>query len=306
MNFNDKELLSIRKDKLIEDLILLANSKGYSGVTPIELSHGSHLIVHLSPYPVVVRVSMNIEEHGESIYQRVKREVCVASHLQAAGVPVLAPIDDSDPFMLGESWLTLWPYVTPVERPSLNPSEAVHYVEQLSLGMMDFPHELPVFGVWDRVCQSSNRLRSHSDPRIQALIKRFKVIDQQMRLQVNELVPSHGDAHARNLMPSPKGWLWTDFEDVCLMPKYWDLASFVGNLALFGGKEEPLFQYIVNHLADKERRAFGFALQARTLMSTLGNLDYAFAQRGDLPFALKQLELAEKFIEELSCLMGGQ
>jgi Ser/Thr protein kinase RdoA (MazF antagonist) len=39
------------------------------------------------------------------------------------------------------------------------------------------------------------------------------------------LCPIHGDARAGNLLQSPAGPLWMDFEAVCLGPAEWDLAS---------------------------------------------------------------------------------
>jgi thiamine kinase-like enzyme len=38
--------------------------------------------------------------------------------------------------------------------------------------------------------------------------------------------PIHGDAHVGNLLATEKGWLWNDFEDVCLGPVAWDVACF--------------------------------------------------------------------------------
>lgn len=37
--------------------------------------------------------------------------------------------------------------------------------------------------------------------------------------------PLHGDAHTGNVLMAPNGPLWTDFEDVCVGPVEWDLAS---------------------------------------------------------------------------------
>ena len=37
--------------------------------------------------------------------------------------------------------------------------------------------------------------------------------------------PLHGDAHTGNVLMTPSGPLWTDFEDVCVGPVEWDLAS---------------------------------------------------------------------------------
>ena len=37
--------------------------------------------------------------------------------------------------------------------------------------------------------------------------------------------PLHGDAHTGNVLRTPDGPRWTDFEDVCVGPAEWDLAS---------------------------------------------------------------------------------
>ncbi|KRE51200.1 hypothetical protein ASG81_03280 [Paenibacillus sp. Soil522] len=85
------------------------------------------------------------------------------------------------------------------------------------------------------------------------------------------------------------------------MPVYWDLASFVGNLVLFRGIQEPTYKYMLNNaeiVADK--KAFELALSARILLSTLSNLDLALAGHGDLVFATRQLELAEPFLYSIN------
>ena len=47
----------------------------------------------------------------------------------------------------------------------------------------------------------------------------------------------HGDAHRRNLLATPAGFLWTDFEDACMGPRAWDIAVF---LAQEPGREDEL------------------------------------------------------------------
>jgi thiamine kinase-like enzyme len=53
----------------------------------------------------------------------------------------------------------------------------------------------------------------------------------QIAAQIRELAlpeqPLHGDAHRKNLLKTPQGLLWTDFEDSCRGPVAWDLACFV-------------------------------------------------------------------------------
>jgi hypothetical protein len=296
------------KDKLITQVLLNAEKIGLTEITPIELSNGGNLIIHLDPHPIVARIATVISnEDAEYAYKILDRELRIARHLQSKGIPVLLPTDliEAGPHDVGGTWMTFWKYVPPLQLNPPSPSEAVELLNRLSLAMKEFTNELPVLGVWERTCQSAVRLRKHSDQRIQALLKVFLRVDEQMRLEPSLLLPCHGDAHARNLLPSAQGWIWSDFEDASLMPAYWDLASFVGNLALFGGIKEPTFRYILDHLSNGiDLKAFGFAITARTLMSTLGNLDFALAGHGELEYATKQLELANDFINQIDLIIG--
>jgi hypothetical protein len=295
------------KGKLVNQVLLFAENIGLTEITPIELSNGGNLILHLAPYPIAARIAIvTSKENAEYAYMILDRELQVSRHLQSNGVPVLLPTDltDAGPYNVGGTWMTLWKYIPPTKLQIPSPSEAIELVNGLSKGMKGFYNELPVLGVWERTCQSAVRLRNHSDQRIQELLSVFLKVDKQMRLNQGLLIPCHGDAHARNLLPSPEGWVWTDFEDVSLMPAYWDLASFVSNLALFGGLQEPTFRYILDHIEnDSDLKAFGFAITARILMSTIGNLDFALDGHGDLEFANSQLELAKDFIRQIELII---
>jgi hypothetical protein len=296
------------KGKVVSQVVLFSNKRGLTGLAPIVLSDSGNLVIHLAPYPIVARLATVIsKEDFTHAYNIMERELRVARHLQAKGIPVIPPtnLTDAGPFEVDGVWMTFWNYVSPTQLEFPTPSESVELVNALSMAMKDFVDELPMFGVWERACRSAERLKKQTDSRIHALLKVFLKVDEQMRIKPSLLLPCHGDAHARNLFPSPEGWLWTDFEDVSLMPAYWDLASFVGNLALFGGFQQPVFRYILDQ-ADiaAERKAFGFALTARILMSTLGNLDLALEGHGDLEFANRQIELAEGFIRQVDLISG--
>lgn len=296
------------KGKLISQVLLIAEKAGLTDITPIELSNGGNLIIHLAPHPIVARIATVIsKEDAENAYKILDRELRVARHLQSKKVPVLLPTDltNAGPYDVGGTWMTFWKYVPQIQLESPSPSEAIELINGLSRAMKDFVDELPVLGVWERTCQSAVRLSKHSDQSIQALLNVFLRVDEQIRLESSLLIPCHGDAHRGNLLPSPEGWVWSDFEDVSLMPAYWDLASFVGNHALFGGIQEPTFRCILDHINnDTDLKAFGFAITARILMSTIGNLDFALAGHGDLEFATRQLELAEDFIRQIDLIIG--
>ncbi|MFS0839031.1 aminoglycoside phosphotransferase family protein [Paenibacillus sp. 1P03SA] len=294
-------------NSLISKTVVLAEKAGLKDITPLELGNGGNLVVHLAPYPIVARIATVLSrDHAEYAYKVLVRELRAVRHLHSKGVPVRWPTDltDAGPYDIDGTWMTLWKYVPPTDLQRPSPSEAVELVNRLSLALKDFSDEIPVLGVWERTCQSAFRLIKHPDRRIQKLLNLFFAIDREMRLETSLLIPSHGDAHSRNLLPSPEGWIWSDFEDLSLMPAYWDLASYVSNLALFNGIQEPTFQYIwsrINNQADKQ--AFGFAVTARILMSTLGNLDFALSGNGDLEFAYKQLGLAKDFINQINLII---
>ncbi|KOP69192.1 hypothetical protein AMS62_21115 [Bacillus sp. FJAT-18019] len=283
---------------------------GLNDATPVVLSRGGNIIIHLAPHPIVARVAAltNPDQQDHHICKKLEQELLVASHLHDQGVPVLRPVylAGERAYKLDRHWMTFWEYVPPTTLSFPSPRDAVDMVNTLSLAMEQYTGQISVLGVWKRVHQSVNRLSKHPDELIQQLICKFNVLDQQMHTDSTLLVPSHGDAHARNLLPSPRGWIWMDFEDVSWMPRYWDLASFVANLALFKGEQEPTLRFMINNpdvVADPD--AFGFALTARILMSTLGNFDYAVSGYGDMDFASEQVKLAGEFINRLEHILKG-
>lgn len=291
------------KDELVSKILSFAKTVGLTEITPVVLSDRGNLILHLAPHPVVARISTVLSKQDANLaYSTLNRELHVAKHLKAAGVPVLLPAGPlgSKPYSVNGTWMTFWNYERPTELPNPTPSEGVQLVNALSNAMRPFSGELPVLGVWERTCKSATRLNKQVDFRIKRLLNVFQEVNEQMRSKEMVLVPCHGDAHRRNLLPSPNGWLWQDFEDVSLMPIHWDMASYVGNLVLFGGLQEPTYRFMLEHTeVASDVESFTFTLSARILMSTLGNLDYALEGHGDLQFATRQLELAEGIINRL-------
>lgn len=285
--------------ELVSQVAASAESLGFVGITPIVLSNGANLLVHLAPYPVVARAAkLRKEEAAASL----AREIRVACHLHANQVPVVRPVElHPGPVRAGGTWMTCWEYVAPASLHPLSPDQAIRHVELLSSAIAAFPESLQALDVWDKSHAFIQAISKRNDPRIDRALKAYWNIDERMRrMDPGQLVPSHGDAHARNLLPSPDGWRWNDFEDVCLMPRYWDLASFIGNLALFKGFDEPVLQTVL-HRPDvcEDREAFGFALCARILVSTLSNAALALEGHGDWSFADRQLDRCGDFLSQV-------
>lgn len=55
------------------------------------------------------------------------------------------------------------------------------------------------------------------------------------RMRALPVRPLHGDAHPGNLLASPDGLVWNDFEDTWRGPLAWDLAC-VANTSLLDGR----------------------------------------------------------------------
>ncbi|MEF3310300.1 phosphotransferase [Paenibacillus sp. GYB004] len=285
--------------KLVDQVAAAVEARGFVNITPSVLSNGANLLIHLALYPVVARAAkLRLEEAGATL----AREIRVARHLHICQVPVVQPDTTlAVPFQAGGTWVTCWEYVPPAPASPLAPDRAIGLIGDLTSAMASFPEELPVLGVWDKSYQIIQAMPAYDDPRISRALEAYRSVDERMRrFRPEELVPAHGDSHARNLLPGPDGWRWTDFEDVSRMPRYWDYASFVANLALFRGWEEPFLQAVLNRpevAADRE--SFGFILRARILVSTLCNAALALEGHGDWSFAERQLELCGGFLRQV-------
>jgi len=276
--------------------------QGLSGIMPHIMSDGGNLLLHLAPHAIVARAAVVLSKEDTASAETIqKREIRVARHLHRQGVPAILPIDriDPGPHYIGGVWVTFWPYIAKTQLEPLQPAHAAELVAQLTAAMDSFKEPLPALGAWHSVTAAAARLRTSEDARVQALIKRYDRTDRLLRmLDPAALIPSHGDAHPGNLIPSPEGWKWIDFEDVSRMPAYWDMASYTANPALLGGGvQESLYIHMMRHAADRE--SFRKTIGTRVLMSILSNLDLALRGQGNLAFASLQLERFEPFLEAL-------
>lgn len=256
----------------------------------------------------------------DPVYWRdvLAREVAVARHLAAAGVPVIPPASDPDPgpHPVGDTWMTLWTYVPPVDRPSPDVAAAAALLRDLRAGLAGCPVPLPLLGAWRhgdawvRTLQDPDHRSHHGShgsdpwpaPLLHLAVDAWHRIDALLRalaLEPRHLEPSHGDAHPGNLHPGPGGWLWFDFEDASLMPRHWDLASFVAGAYLLG--KDPFFghdpsfadQLVATVLGTPtdpgEPAAFALAVAARAGLSTITSA--SLAEQGHLDPDLARLRL---------------
>lgn len=275
-----------------------AEKLGLKNIKPIILGDAGNFIVHLTPYRIVARVAKLFDGDDSNLWREIwSYEVKVSQHLMERDIPVVACSNTAPPgpHKVGDTWMTLWEYVEPVSLPTLSVEEAINMVSNLVNAMSDFQEPLPALGAWRNVNEAAEFLRSvKNDPRILMVLSEYEPVNEQIQNQ--PLYPAHGDAHRGNLIPSSTGWRWIDFEDVSLMPKFWDMASFIGNTVLFHGLKHPVVQSLLPSIVEQDRSAFQFTLKARVIMAPMTNLVLALNGHGDLDFAEAQLEHAIDFL----------
>jgi hypothetical protein len=293
----------------VEQVVKALKRIGISSSEPKVLADGGNLIVHLFPYPIVARV-MTLFEEDDPLYCRniLAREIDVACYLDRAGVPVVKPIHDFDPgpHPIGDTWCTLWEYIPNVNLPPLNGDEAFNLLKNLESGMKTYPGYLPRLGAWTPVCDAMSQLSTIENEQIRDLTEYWTKIDKRLRgISADKLVPAHGDAHLGNLIASPKGWLWIDFEDVSLMPRFWDLASAVARTPLLGEAKGLSDTLIRNYLGETpnqdDTEAFILALSARLIASISFNIRLALEGHSNSELAWRRLNNGLHILDRIFC-----
>ncbi len=197
--------------------VACARALGLPGDDPVVVAEGYSVRVHLRPAPVVTRVvTAGRVLRGEPLLWLV-REVAVATYLDAAGAPVVPPWRAAGPFVHDGLEVTLWCWVEhlPCVVDQRTFGELLHDLHS-SLAEYDAPLPLLAGPLTD--IEAALHLSDHA-----VLHAAAAVLLPLARTWPRR--PLHGDAHTGNVLLTPAGWRWTDFEDVCVGPVEWDLAS---------------------------------------------------------------------------------
>lgn len=183
------------------------------------LSDAWHVLVRLSPSPVVARVSSAVPFPKGPNPEDVVREVEVARHAARAGAPVIPPTDDVDPgpHHHGGRIVTLWRYVAPAGR--VDPRCAGRRLRMIHDALLDYAGELPAAGHPDDVVAMLDSVEGSADVDLLRSVARRRPDEGGQAL--------HGDAHLQNCLQSAGGPLWHDFETSCRGPREYDLAALM-------------------------------------------------------------------------------
>ena len=118
--------------------------------------------------------------------------------------------------------VTLWRYVEPYDDP--DEAAAVRALREIHDALESYEGLLPGFGHPQDTAAMLDALPPSGDVELLrgVIARRPEVAGQ----------PLHGDAHLFNVLGTPRGPLWHDFETACHGPREYDLAALAENAAL--------------------------------------------------------------------------
>jgi hypothetical protein len=219
----------------------VAREHGVACDEAVPIAAGSNVLEHLKPAPVVTRVMTGTAVLHDDIAQWLAREVAVAAFLAEGTDLAVAPSDllPPGPHERDAFWMTLWTFVShDAQAPPPEPRELGRSLRELHAALAGFPGELaPLSGIGDWLGRLLAELRP--SPSLSG-----QDIDW-LRLKRDALTPAvfesslpaqalHGDASVGNLLRTPGGLIWNDFEDVCAGPVAWDICGLMASATAAG------------------------------------------------------------------------
>lgn len=197
--------------------VACARALGLPGDDPEVVAEGYSVRVRLRPAPVVTRVVTVGRQLRPDPRPWLEREVAVARFLADAGVPVAAPWRDPGPHVAEGLEVSLWQWVDHDARV-VAPDRFGALLGDLHRALATCPVDLPP--LVGPLTDIATALASSSDPTLHRAAAELVPLALSWPRR-----PLHGDAHTGNVMMTADGPTWADFEDVCVGPVEWDLAS---------------------------------------------------------------------------------
>jgi hypothetical protein len=201
----------------VEASVACSRRLGLATEAPEVVAEGYSVRVHLRPTPVVSRVVTVGQELRGDPRPWLEREVEVARFLADSPLEVVAPWAEPGPFDVDGVDVSLWHLAERVPG-ELTGARFGTMLGELHAVLAAYDAPLPpLVGPLTDIAAG----RAASDDELL-----HRVADELVPLALSwPRRPLHGDAHTGNVVMTADGPRWTDFEDVCVGPAEWDLAS---------------------------------------------------------------------------------
>jgi hypothetical protein len=192
---------------------------------PKLLCDSNHVTLRLNA-DIVARVLLDASDESAACLER-ECEIC--RQLAERGAPVTQPTvtPDPGPHRFGSDLVTFWQYVEVFDQ-KVDLAEAAialqHVHEALRHCTVDLPHYWQTVDLACRELQSEagRRFLAPGDHRFLTDLHGHLVHLKDLPREL--LMPLHGACHLGNVINTPRGCLWLDFDTVCRGPVEWDLS----------------------------------------------------------------------------------
>jgi hypothetical protein len=275
--------MSISRAAAVAAATELATDLGLGRVEPRLLRDSSNVLLHLRPSPLVARVATMTAVLRPGVHRWLARDISLAGFLAGRGLPVARPSTDPPPgpYEVGGITIALWRYVPHDPSALVEPAVLVEMLGSLHAALRDFPGPLADGPVAD-LDRALAALDGSLDP---GVLRLLRADGARLGAEVSALAaqPLHGDAHPANVLVTPDGPVWNDFEDAWRGPVAWDYACVAGSgrpgdwAGAVAGRVDPAALAACRSL----RRVFGVAwhqLLARRFPSRAAQARAALAQ----------------------------
>ncbi|MFI7464171.1 aminoglycoside phosphotransferase family protein [Nonomuraea sp. NPDC049646] len=215
--------------------VAVAEEHGVTVREPVVLKDSYNLRIHLRPAPVVARVPTVTALARLRPEEAMRRELAVVSFLHERGAPVVPPSDllPARVHERGGALVSYWRHVEHDGSRPVTPEVFGRALRELHEALRGYPGELPRLGpVLDEPAHLLRVLSADLEPAVSARLAQARA-GLAARLPVGGQAV-HGDAHPGNLLVTPAGLLWNDFEETTYGPVGWDLACLLGTVRLDG------------------------------------------------------------------------
>ena len=197
--------------------VACARALGLRVDRPEVIAEGYSARVHLRPTPVVSRVVTLGQELRGDPWPWLEREVAVGRFLAAFRSAIVAPWDDPGPHVVDGIPVSLGRWADH-EPGTVSGTEFGTMLGELHAALASYDADLPpLVGPLTDIATALTRCTDRVLHRAAEVLVPLALCWPRR--------PLHGDAHTGNVLLTRAGPLWTDFEDVCVGPVEWDLAS---------------------------------------------------------------------------------
>ncbi|HEY5195476.1 MAG TPA: aminoglycoside phosphotransferase family protein [Solirubrobacteraceae bacterium] len=218
----------------------VASAHGLSHDDAVVIYSGSNVLVALRPAPVVARVMTGTVALHDDPSRWLEREISVLeflapSELAVAPSPLIAP----GPHHHDGLWMTFSEWIPDVEPIQLDDAH------RLGRTLRDLHDELRPFdgdlgdlrALGENIERLVGRLRPADAREADGISSLRARLDALREVVFESTLPTqalHGDVSLSNLLRTPPGLVWNDFEDTFRGPVHWDVAGYVISLRTHG------------------------------------------------------------------------